>query len=121
MHPEAIVANYYRVFKVANTALNASVAADAYFITFDRDSNAVLLPAYVQKAGVPDTQLFDAQQMQLSANMSNRKEHHARRGACAAPESVAQVEGAVAAKCARSEEEPGGTDHCISKPPAPAV
>ena len=33
--------------------------------TFDRDSNAVALPAHVQEAGVPNTQLSDAQQMQL--------------------------------------------------------
>ena len=29
-------------------------------MTFDRDSNAVLLPAYIQEAGVPDMQLSNA-------------------------------------------------------------
>lgn len=74
VHPEATMANTYKAFKVANAALNASGAANSNFTTFDRDSNAILLPAYIQEAGVLDMQLIDAQPMQLlSSKKSTEK------------------------------------------------
>ena len=57
VHPAAATANTSKAFKIAKAALNASGAADAYDTTFDRDSNATLLPAYIRKAGLLDIHL----------------------------------------------------------------
>lgn len=112
VHPAAAMANTYKAFKVAKAALNASGTANAYDTTFDRDSNATLLPANIHKAGLLDIHLSTAQPMQLFSVKGVSREEHAGRAAGAAPESGAQVEGAVAAICARPEEEPSSAhDH----------
>ena len=75
VHPEATMVNTYKAFKVASAALSASGRADTQFTTFDRDSNAVLLPAYIQEAGVLDIQLSDAQPMQLLSSKKSVEEN----------------------------------------------
>ena len=92
------MANNYRAFRLANVAINASGAADAYFTALDRDSNTVLLPAYIQEAGVLDTQLSAKQMQLLSREVQKRRT--CRQGACAAPDGVAQVERAGSNVCA---------------------
>lgn len=69
------MANTYKAFKVANAALNASGQANPHFKTFDRASNAILLPAYVQEAGVLDIQLSDAQPLQLLSSKKSREKN----------------------------------------------
>jgi hypothetical protein len=75
VHPEATIANTYKAFKVASAALIASGKPSHHFRTFDRESNAILLPAYIQDAGVLDIHFSDAQPMQLLSSKQVAKKN----------------------------------------------
>lgn len=67
-HPEATIANQFKAFKVAITSLSRFAACGAnvfgddlleYCRTFERDTNSILLPDYLEEAGMRRVHLYD--------------------------------------------------------------
>lgn len=65
-HPEHTVANQFKAFKVALTILSESAAAGNleegmvnFCRSFDRDTNSVLLPDYLEESGLRQVYLYD--------------------------------------------------------------
>ena len=67
-HPEATIANQFKAFKVAISSLSRFAACGAnvfgddlleYCRTFERDTNSILLPDYLEEAGMRRVHLYD--------------------------------------------------------------
>ena len=83
-NPEATMANAFKAFKVADSLLSRWDEDDAgraeaqrcsYFQTFDRQTNSLLLPAYLEEPGYRSVKLRDEKKRECIFSSAHRKVH----------------------------------------------